>query len=185
MQERYLYQMKAKNKLLTLVITFFLVLNSSKLNASTYQWTYNNNSLIITEQVFKRLNDFLKGNFYSHTFKKQITLATPLYFAISHDGEGSVLSYCEDERFNCIASVAKYQTLTKCKKKFTQNCYILAIGNKIIINKKIYKVNNNSFETDLNGFLSLVKIVKKNTNNKEADIHYYSIREIGENDWGN
>ena len=184
MLEKYHCQMKIKNKLCIFVITSCIFVSSIS-HSSIYQWTYNSEKkLPISETTYQRLNNFFTGNFYSYTFKKKITLGTPLYFAISENGQGSVISYCEDERVNCIASVAKFQTLARCKKKFLQNCYIMGIDNKVIINKKIYLINKNNPKEILENISSFVH-VKNEIKLPHDDIHYYSIREVGEADWGN
>ena len=179
--------MKIKNKifiLILLLISFFL--NSQPSYSSVYQWTYDaEQKLNISKTTYQRLHDFITGNFYSYTFKKKITLATPLYFAITENGQGSVLSYCEDERINCIASVAKFQTLARCKKKFLQNCYILAIDNKVIANKKIFKINKKKPLDDLKNISYFLTIEDSSILAGQDDIHYYSIREVGDSDWGN
>lgn len=176
--------MKTKNKFFIFILTFFISISNISYS-SIYQWTYNSSKkLPISETTYQRLNNFFTGDFYSYTFKKKITLATPLYFAISENGQGSVLSYCEDDKVNCIASVAKFQTLARCKKKFLQNCFIIGIDNKVIINKKVYIINKNNSREVLKN-ISYFTHVKNEIKLPHDDIHYYSIREVGEADWGN
>jgi hypothetical protein len=104
MAEKLVSQMIFKNKLNIFIIIFISHVVTQIANASVLQWTYNKiEPLQISQQTLIRLENYLSGNFYSYTFDKKVTNATSLYFAISQNGFGSVLSYCEDEKI--ISSV--------------------------------------------------------------------------------
>ena len=81
--------------------------------------------------------------------------------------------------------MAKFQTIARCKKKFLQNCYILAIDNKVIANKKIFKINKKKPLDDLKNISYFLTIEDSSILAGQDDIHYYSIREVWDSDWGN
>ena len=72
----------------------------------------------------------------------------------------------------------------RCKKKFKEDCYILAVDNSLIIQNKVFVINKNNVKKELYNISHLININKnKTTKFTEDDIHYYSRREVGDEDY--
>jgi hypothetical protein len=171
--------MKTKNKILIFVFIIIGLLNvgDKKTLASNFEFTSKNSFINITEESYNRVNEFLDGRFYSKNLNNKFFDVYGLYFALSKSGSISVFSFCDDDVTGCNENLIKYQTYKKCTKYSGEECYIILIKNKLILNKKIIKINKENKKNIKQYF----KISGKQ--NTSYEIRAFSYKDSGSDDW--
>ena len=136
------------NFFLLLVLFFFTTevysFNLNFKNKYLFKYSSDENIINISEKNLDRLRTFFLGNFFSYEQNNYQSNASGVYFALSITGNASVLSFCNEVINNCILNNMKFITKKKCERISNERCFIIASGNKIILNKKIYKVNKSN-----------------------------------------
>ena len=159
-----------KNISTILLIVFFL--SCSNLYANNFQYTFNSDNIKISEKTYNRLLEYKIGTFYSKIYRKKFSETKGMYFSLSKNGNISAFSFCEDDMLGCVSNLVKYQTVKKCERIAKEKCYIIAIGNNLVINKK--KISLDDKET-------LKKIFKNyigNQENQSYEIRAVTLREF-------
>jgi len=156
------------NFFLLLILFFFTTevysFNLNFKNKYLFKYSSDENIINISEKNLDRLRTFFLGNFFSYEQNNFQTSAYGVYFALSKSGNSSVMSFCNEKIDNCILNNMQFITKKKCERLSAEKCFIIATNNKIILNKKIFNTNKNSFEQLLP---SLFKI-HENQNKKQV-----------------
>jgi len=159
----------SKKNLIKLLIFFIFFINPSISTASNFQYTHKSNDKIkISEKIFNKLIEYKTGNFYSKIYKQKFTETKGMYFALAKNGNSASFSFCEDGMIGCMTNLLKYQTLKKCERIANDKCYIIAIGNSLVINKKKISLKEANE-------MQKIFIIEKNKTNQE---NIYEIRAI-------
>lgn len=161
-----------------LKINLFVFFSSLVLFSCT---SFNNligkNDLILNDFQIKKFIEYLNGKFYSDELKQITSNNDPMIFAISKNGKSSLHISCYYAGETCNLGIKGYQNLKKYSKKLGNELFIFAIGKRIvwseanlfvprniyksndfnklkrlIINKKIARINNNVNISDLNSY---------------------------------
>ena len=158
-------------------VIIFLFFNCNNLNASNFQYTYNNTEKIkISEKTYNRFIEYKKGNFYSQIYQKKFSQTKGMYFSLSKSGNVSVFSFCEDDILGCVSNLVKYQTLKKCERIAKEQCFIIAIGNNLVINKKKISLKDEDY------LKKVFKIYISGQKNQTYEIRAMSLREFENGD---
>ena len=150
-----------------LIIFFTFYLNNNLLFASNFEYTHNLESINISKKTYERFLEYNSGNFYSPVYQKKFTQTKGMYFSLSKSGSVAAFSFCEDDMLGCVSNLVKYQTLKTCERIAKETCYIIAIGNNLVINKKKIAMDDES---------NFKKVFKVNTNTVE--VQSYEIRGV-------
>lgn len=124
------------------IIFFTFYFNSSLLFASNFEYTHNLENINISKKIYERFLEYNSGNFYSPVYQKKFTQTKGMYFSLSQSGTVAAFSFCEDDMLGCVSNLVKYQTLKSCERIAKEACYIIAIGNNLVINKKKIAIDN-------------------------------------------
>lgn len=160
-----------------LFVLFFLLLTVN-LEAKIQKEILNPQSkIIITEESYQKLQNYLNNEIYSYTYKKNQKNIRGIYFFLSESGRGTSIGYCngfyED---HCQIGFLKNNLLEKCQKINNENCFLIVNRKNIIIdNKKIQK-------QEIDKFFKIVK--NKNTkNNYHYDLMVPSFGDLWDDNW--
>ena len=174
-------KIKSKIKFIIVLLLFFST-HAQSFDFKTrylYLYTLEADKIKISELQFKRLNDYLNGNFFSFEQNNYQKNVKGIYFSISQSGNTSVISYCDQDVIYCVTDNLKFQTNFKCERISNEKCYIILIEDNIVFNKKktpltkeISKYKNNFF-----------KLQKSNEKQKISDIRAKSYRDRESNDY--
>lgn len=155
---------KRKNKLLFYLIFFFIIIVNFRLEA------VEKNSQEISFFSKQRLDNYIKGSFFSYVQNTSIKNSTGLFFFLSKDGQYSTIGFCPDfvsER--CIKDHIKFRTEYRCQKISKQKCKL------IFTEKKLVLINTN--EKEFFKSLILVKNLKKKENELTSEIRATTYQE--------
>jgi hypothetical protein len=178
---------KIKNNIIFIIILIFLTnpaysISVNIKNQYLYKYTLNKKHITISGENYKRLKKFFLGNFFSYEQNNFQSNANGVYYALSESGNASVMSFCNEKINNCILHNIKFITKKKCERISKEKCFIIASANKIILNKKIYKINNKNIEQ----IFTLILKIHPSNNSKQniSDIRINLYRDFdGSSDW--
>lgn len=106
---------------------------------------YGDKDLKLETKQQIRLNNYLNQEFYSFELERRVE-AFPLLFAITEDGQTSLIIACQGYQNNCNPNVKIFQIIKRHEKKINKKFKILAIEKKIVWkNFKKQKVKNLKF----------------------------------------
>lgn len=108
-------------------------------NLATLKQYYANEEISLTNGQKHRLSNYLSGEYYSFELKRNV-IGYPIAFAISENGENSIIIACASYIDECNHSIQLYQQMEKYKKKTNLNYKILALKKKIVINNQSLKI---------------------------------------------
>lgn len=153
---------KIKVKPLVIISVFFVFfsISSKALEQKKFE---------ISEKTFKRIQEYVSGNIYSHSYNRKISNVSTFDIAISEDGQFSVFSYCRyngvDANTCQLNSPHQFQIKKKCERISGQKCLIVA-------EKKYFVLDSNKKKIDMNNLQSFFKIKKTIS---ESKIYYSDI----------
>lgn len=165
--------MKRKiNSFVANIILLFLFIHTPTFaldfkNNYHYKYTSDKDKIIISPNNLQRLKQFFLGKFYSYEQNNLQKNSFGIYFALSESGHSSVMSFCDDQIQYCILDNLKFITKAKCQRISKEPCFIIAIEDEIILNKKSYLINDKSLPGILN---SHFEISSKTNQNYMSDI---------------
>jgi hypothetical protein len=154
--------MKIKKKLTTgfllvLLLTTACTNNISFKNSYLYRYSSANTEIVISSNNFKRLQEFFKGSFFSYEQNNYQTNTSGVFFALSKSGNGSVMSFCNEEINECILSNMQFITKTKCERIAKEKCFIIASDDKIILNNNYYSINHENMNEVLSSIFKIFR----------------------------
>ena len=166
-------------KIKIFLTTIFIIFLGKEVHASNFQYTITEYEKIkITEFNYLRLLEYSKGDFYSKTHGSRIFQVKGLYFALSEQGNVIAFSFCDDDIIGCNENLLKYQTKATCESLSKEKCNIIAIGNNLILNRKIIPIINNQ---DLNKHFAISK--DNSMSNLSYEIRAQNLRDAGNDDY--
>jgi len=127
--------LKKKINILLLMLFFF---GLSCLKPTTLKKYYANEEIFLTSGQKQRLSNYLSGEYYSFELERNV-IGYPIAFAISENGEKSIILACESYINECGHSIQLFQKIEKYRKKTNLNFKILALEKKIVINNPSLK----------------------------------------------
>lgn len=166
-----------KNNYFVIIITL-IIINASNLcvaNAVSFlkKNTLNvreNIKFDISEDVFDRMNNYLKGKINSKNLSKKVSNISGVYFSISNDGQFSSSSFCDAYDFSdCAEQHLGFQTLKSCERISKQKCFLIFRGKEFLPTR--------SKQFDLEKYF---KISVNNVSAKHYDIQGFTIEEIND-----
>ena len=127
-----------------------------------YKYTAEKDKLMISPDNLQRLEQFFLGKFYSYEQNNLQKNSYGIYFALSESGHSSVMSFCDDQIQYCILDNLKFVTKAKCQRISKEPCFIIAVENEIILNKKIYLINDKNLPAVLNSHFEVSSKTNQN-----------------------
>ena len=127
-----------------------------------YKYTSNKDKITISPDNLQRLEQFFIGTFYSYEQNNLQKNSFGIYFALSESGNSSVMSFCDDQIQHCILDNLKFITKAKCQRISKEQCFIVAVENEIILNKKSYLINDKSLPAILNSHFEISSKANQN-----------------------
>ena len=152
------------------LIIFFL--SCSNLYANNFQYTFNSDNIKISEKTYNRLIEYKIGTFYSNVYRKKFSETKGMYFSLSANGNIAAFSFCEDDMLGCVSNLVKYQTVKKCERIAKEKCYIIAIGNNLVINKKKISLKDEDY------LKKIFKTYVSDQKNQTYEIRAVTLREF-------
>ena len=131
-------------------------------NSYHYKYTAEKDKLMISPDNLQRLEQFFLGKFYSYEQNNLQKNSYGIYFALSESGHSSVMSFCDDQIQYCILDNLKFVTKAKCQRISKEPCFIIAVENEIILNKKIYLINDKNLPAVLNSHFEVSSKTNQN-----------------------
>ena len=169
-KNKKLFRKLCMQKFLIVFFTFYL--NNTLLFASNFEYTHNLENINISKKIYERLLEYNSGNFYSPVYQKKFTQTKGMYFSLSKSGTVTAFSFCEDDMLGCVSNLVKYQTLKTCERISKEACYIIAIGNNLVINKKKIAMDNE------NNFKKIFEVNSDKIQVKSYEIRGVTLREF-------
>lgn len=155
---------KIKNNFFLLFCAYLFFSNSAlavSFNKKNTLLIKNNNQIPVSKEVFARMENYLKGSFFSKNLNRKLIQVSGIYMSISEKGDHSSISFCDADNFDlCAEQHLAFQTLKKCEKISEQKCYLVFRGktflprkdNKLNLKKYFYIQNNKAGEhVDIQG----------------------------------
>lgn len=146
-----------KGLLLILLLTAACTNNMSFKNSYLYKYSSTDTEIAISNNNFKRLQEFFKGSFFSYEQNNYQTNTSGVFFALSKSGNGSVMSFCNEEINECILSNMQFITKTKCERITREKCFIIAYNDKIILNNNYHSINHKNTNEVLSSIFKIFK----------------------------
>lgn len=111
---------------------------------STMSFAGNHNKLLVTSDSYERIENYFEKKFYSFVYNNELSDVTNLAFAISDDGQNTILGYCRENNILLCQTNSPYlfQTKKKCERKFKKVCKLIFQGNFLIKNNKKIEIEN-------------------------------------------
>jgi hypothetical protein len=97
--------------------------------------------LELSEEVYKKLENYNRGNVYSYDLKNMDNNVAPVYFILSKTGGATSIGYCRDfDPDNCNDGVLLSQLIQRCEKQNKEICKLLVHKDEIILNNQKIKL---------------------------------------------
>lgn len=152
------------------IFIFSLFLTISCTNLGSLKNNFGQETISLPDKQQERFLSYIKGNYFSYEFNREENLKAPIAFAITKDGNKSLIIMCNEQFIKCQNGIYILQTISQYSKKINEKLYIFALENKIVWNGINQYIGNKSrFET----FLNSNKIIQKNTASEITKIKFY------------
>ena len=103
--------------------------------------------LELSEEVYKKLENYNRGNVYSYDLKNMDNNVAPVYFILSKTGGATSIGYCRDfDPDNCNDGVLLSQLIQRCEKQNKEICKLLVHKDEIILNNQKIKLEKLSLK---------------------------------------
>ena len=97
--------------------------------------------LELSEEVYKKLENYNRGNVYSYDLKNMDNNVAPVYFILSKTGGATSIGYCRDfDPDSCNDGVLLSQLIQRCEKQNKEICKLLVHKDEIILNNQKIKL---------------------------------------------
>ena len=95
----------------------------------------------LSEEAYKKLENYNRGNVYSYDLKNMDNNVAPVYFILSKTGGATSIGYCRDfDPDNCNDGVLLSKLIQRCEKQNKEICKLLVHKDKIILNNQKIKL---------------------------------------------
>lgn len=123
------------------------------------------------------MESYFTKNLYSYVYGNKLNNITSLAFAISKDGENTVLGYCRENIKSLCQTNSPYlfQTKKRCERKFKKKCQILLKDNFLLMDNKKILINN---KNELSKYFAIFDNKIVSSKDKHTDFEVPSSREI-------
>ena len=118
-------------------------------NRTTNNYTFKT-PIEISEEAYKKLEDYNQGKIYSYDFKHMENHVAPVYFVLSKTGQATSIGYCRDfYADNCKDVVLRSQLIQRCERLNKEPCKLFVHKDEIILNNQKIKLKDALSKKDI------------------------------------